>query len=68
MKKQSTTRWMSLALGVFTIHTCIAQDSSLREKTLTVTAPGAQLQQLGNDFKFTEGPAADKEGNVFFAV
>lgn len=66
MKKQSTTRWMSLALGVFTIHTCIAQDSSLREKTLTVTAPGAQLQQLGNDFKFTEGPAADKEGNVFF--
>jgi gluconolactonase len=31
-----------------------------------VTEPGAQLQRLASDFKFTEGPSADVAGNVFF--
>jgi gluconolactonase len=31
-----------------------------------IVAPGAKLTLLSNGFKFTEGPAADKEGNVFF--
>lgn len=29
-------------------------------------APGAKVEQLAGDFKFTEGPAVDAEGNVFF--
>ncbi len=29
-------------------------------------APGAQLQKLGDGYSFTEGPVADKKGNVFF--
>jgi gluconolactonase len=29
-------------------------------------APGARLEKLAGDFKFTEGPAADADGNVFF--
>ena len=29
-------------------------------------APGAQVQKLAGDFKFTEGPAADAQGNVLF--
>ncbi len=29
-------------------------------------APGAKLEKLAATFSFTEGPAADKEGNVFF--
>ena len=33
---------------------------------LTVIAPGAKLEKLAGDFKFTEGPTADKDGNVFF--
>ena len=28
--------------------------------------PGAKLEKLAGGFQFTEGPAADKEGNVFF--
>ena len=32
----------------------------------TVIAPGAKLEKLAGDFKFTEGPTADKDGNVFF--
>ena len=31
-----------------------------------VVEPGAKLQKLAGDFKFTEGPAADAEGNVYF--
>jgi gluconolactonase len=31
-----------------------------------VVAPGAKLQQLTGDCKFTEGPAADKQGDVYF--
>ena len=31
-----------------------------------LVAPGAKLQRLAGGFKFTEGPAADKDGNVYF--
>ncbi len=31
-----------------------------------VIAPGAKLQKLSGDLQFAEGPACDKEGNVFF--
>ncbi len=30
-------------------------------------APDAKVEKLAGDFKFTEGPAADKDGNVFFS-
>jgi len=32
----------------------------------TVLAPGATLQTLAREFKFTEGPTCDQAGNVFF--
>ncbi len=31
-----------------------------------VLAPGAQVERLADGLKFTEGPASDAEGNVFF--
>jgi len=31
-----------------------------------IIAPGAKVQKLSGGFKFTEGPAADAQGNVFF--
>jgi gluconolactonase len=31
-----------------------------------VIAPGARIELLANGFQFTEGPACDKEGNVYF--
>ena len=31
-----------------------------------IIAPGAKLEKLADGFRFTEGPAADAEGNVFF--
>jgi len=36
------------------------------EWNLGLIAPGATLQELANVFSFTEGPAADEAGNVYF--
>lgn len=38
---------------------CAAENTS-------VVAPGAQVQKLAGGFQFTEGPAADAKGNVYF--
>ena len=35
-------------------------------QTSSVVAPGAKLEKLSGEFKFTEGPTCDREGNVFF--
>lgn len=32
----------------------------------SVTAPGAKLEKLAGGFTFTEGPASDADGNVYF--
>lgn len=32
----------------------------------SLIAPGAKLEKLAGDFKFTEGPATDAAGNVYF--
>lgn len=40
-------------------HGVLAESSS-------IVAPGAQVKRLSDQFKFTEGPAVDKWGNVFF--
>lgn len=34
--------------------------------SLPVVASGATLQQVSTQFKFTEGPAVDKKGNIYF--
>ena len=33
----------------------------------TILEPGKEWELLGEGFKFTEGPAVDKEGNIFFS-
>lgn len=40
----------------------ISQDSGLS----SILKPGAELKKLAGDFSFTEGPAPDKAGNVYF--
>jgi len=40
--------------------------SSEASKPASVVAPGEKAVLLAGGFKFTEGPAADAEGNVFF--
>ncbi|TLP80370.1 SMP-30/gluconolactonase/LRE family protein [Maribacter sp. ACAM166] len=42
-----------------TVITCSSQSNS-------IIAEGAELVQISNEYSFTEGPASDKNGNVFF--
>ena len=51
----------SLAVGSFLSASlaAAAEDSS-------IVAPGAKVEKLADGFKFTEGPAADADGNVYF--
>ena len=41
-------------------------DSSSKKNESAVIANGAKLQLISSRFSFTEGPAADKNGNVYF--
>jgi gluconolactonase len=47
-----------LVLAVSVTCFCAGQES--------VIAPGANVEKLAGGFGFTEGPAADAEGNIFF--
>ena len=49
---------------VISLLLLITTTGCLQEKSLIV--PDAQIEKLATGFKFTEGPAADAQGNVFF--
>jgi gluconolactonase len=55
------SRWFMLCASIALLFAAAAaaQDSG-------VFAPGAKLTLLSDKFSFTEGPAADKRGNVYF--
>jgi gluconolactonase len=50
----------AIGLVVAAVAACSAQD------TPSIIAAGAEAKKLAGDFKFTEGPAADAQGNVYF--
>lgn len=52
-----TTR---IACAIFSLVMAVQMSAS------DIISPGAELKKAGDGFKFTEGPASDKEGNVFF--
>jgi gluconolactonase len=52
-------RNIALLMMCITATACSAQAQS-------VVAPGAEVVKLTGDFRFTEGPAADAQGNIFF--
>lgn len=58
-------RWMrSIALGA-AVWVCGASAVTV-DAAEPIVAPGAQLQKLADGFAFTEGPASDAAGNVYF--
>ncbi|MFN4145602.1 MAG: SMP-30/gluconolactonase/LRE family protein [Runella sp.] len=45
---------------------CLCVGHLTTAQTSQLAADGATLQQVSKQFKFTEGPAVDKKGNVYF--
>ena len=54
---------MKYIIHVFLSIVCATHVLAAESK---IVAPGATLQKLAGDFVFTEGPACDSKGNVFF--
>jgi len=55
-----------LVLGV----TAVARERPAKKegaRNTSLVAAGAQVKKLAGDFKFTEGPAADAKGDVYFS-
>jgi gluconolactonase len=51
---------LPVLVAVLTLSTSVRADDA------SPVAPGAKLEKLAEGFKFTEGPAADAKGNVYF--
>lgn len=66
MKRQSELKGCFSRLGRVMVLLMCLQVSGNVGGAESVVAPGATLQKLGEGFKFTEGPAADWLGNVYF--
>lgn len=62
MKTYTKLTLLSCILLFFYNSTLFAQDFD----TISIVESGAKLIQVSNQFKFTEGPSADKNGNIFF--
>ena len=45
----------------------IASSSAVLAADTDLVAAGAKVEQLANGFEFTEGPACDASGNIFFS-
>jgi gluconolactonase len=52
-------RKVLLFFAFITILSCQSQPAD-------IVAEGAEVEKISGDFKFTEGPASDSKGNVFF--
>lgn len=55
-------KWFCLAVAAVLAGAgiCIAEEAS-------VVAPGAKVEKVADGFKFTEGPAADANGDIYFS-
>jgi len=64
-----TRRYLGLRLiltGALLPACLAAQQDNAAKLPQGLVAPGAQLVRLPGEYSFTEGPAADKAGNVYF--
>lgn len=57
-----STRTLITAITLFTVS-AIAQDLPLNQ----ILLPGEEWELVGEGYRFAESPAADKDGNLFFA-
>jgi gluconolactonase len=55
-----------LALAFAYTGTVLTMTAQTTNQLPDTVAPGAKLEKLSGEFKFTEGPTCDKDGNVFF--
>ncbi len=55
-------KWYALIVLLFVVAA-----TSSKVEAVSVVAPGAKVEKLAGGFSFTEGPAADAKGNIYFS-
>lgn len=55
-----------IAAGAALCLLLVTMTRSEPESENPILAPGAKLEKLADGFKFTEGPASDADGNIYF--
>ena len=66
---RTTTLALAVGMALAWGATARGEEASRRDaekQRESIIAPDAKVDRLADGFVFTEGPAADKEGNVFF--
>ena len=56
------TKWHSLTILLILIVVMVCSDTEA-----SVVDDGAKVEKLAGGFTFTEGPAADAQGNIYFS-
>tara|TARA_R110001592_G_scaffold59477_3_gene180545 strand:+ start:561 stop:1478 length:918 start_codon:yes stop_codon:yes gene_type:complete len=57
---------MKTTIQFITTVICSISIISCKSQAVGLVADGAELNQISNKYSFTEGPASDKNGNVYF--
>jgi len=57
---------MKIKIIIFTLLLSVQGNPFDAECADSIIAPGAKIEKLSGGFDFTEGPAVDKVGNIFF--
>jgi sugar lactone lactonase YvrE/acetylornithine deacetylase/succinyl-diaminopimelate desuccinylase-like protein len=64
--KSQTMKTCSLLLASSQLLLVAGLHAAETNTPSSIIEPGATLQRLAHEFKFTEGPTCDRDGNVFF--
>jgi gluconolactonase len=64
-KRHPMSRYFVLSLLLCIAQTAISQQQGPLD-SIPVVAPGATVQQVSAQFRFTEGPAVNKKGDIYF--
>jgi gluconolactonase len=62
----SSARFTLRSLSAFSLSALVLFSAHAMAANTNIIAPGETLQKLATNFLFTEGPACDDQGNVFF--
>ncbi len=62
-----TVALLSLVLGLAIVYPALVYGDEPPKSIEEIVAPGTEPQVIGSGYGFSEGPAADGEGNVYFS-
>ena len=54
-------------MKIYSLFAIILASAALANAAESLVAPGGEVKKLAGDFAFTEGPAADRDGNIYFS-